>query len=117
MQRLGFFAALGAVVGSLIRYEVSQVVVSASFPWATFIVNILGSFFIGYFLTIPAITANDEQRVFLITGVLGGFTTFSTLAVESLQLTINLALIYIFSSIFSGTLAALIGFKFIRAKK
>ena len=108
MKKLGLIAALGAVIGSLLRYFVGSLVNSTSFPWATFTVNVVGSLLIGLFLTLPIITQHEQRRVFLITGVLGGFTTFSALAVESLQLSAQLALLYIFSSFFIGTLAALL---------
>ena len=111
MKKLGLIAALGAVLGSILRYLVGLNLTSADFPWATFTVNVVGSFLIGLFLSLPAITNHDERRVFLITGVLGGFTTFSAVAVETLQLSAQLALVYISSSFIAGTLAASVAYK------
>ncbi len=107
MKKLGVIAAIGAVIGSLLRYLASTLIDSTNFPWATFTVNIVGSLLIGLFLALPAIMQNEQRRVFLITGVLGGFTTFSALAVESLQLSAQLALLYIFGSFFLGTAVAI----------
>jgi CrcB protein len=111
VKKLGLIAAAGAVLGSTLRYLVGLTLTSADFPWATLTVNVVGSFLIGLFLGLPAITNHDERRVFLITGVLGGFTTFSAVAVETLQLSAQLALVYVFSSFIAGTLAASVAFK------
>ena len=108
MKKLGALAAIGAALGSVIRYQLGLVLDSQNFPWATFTVNVFGSFLIGLFIALPSITKNDERRVFLITGVLGGFTTFSALAVEALNLGANVALIYVFTSFAAGLVAALI---------
>lgn len=110
-MNLGLLAALGAAFGSVLRYEVSQLLDSTNYPWATFTVNVLGSFLIGIFIALPVIHGNDNRRVFLITGLLGGFTTFSAVAVESLQMSAQGALLYVFASVISGTLAATIAFK------
>ncbi len=111
MKKLGLIAALGAIVGSWLRYQVGQVIDSTNFPWATFTVNIVGAFLIGLFLGLPAITKNDSRRVFLITGLLGGFTTFSSLAVEALQLSPQTAVLYVFSSFAAGLVATTVSFK------
>lgn len=108
MKKLGGFAALGAAIGSAIRYQLSLVIDSSEFPWATFAVNVAGSFLIGLFIALPIITKHDVRRVFLITGLLGGFTTFSAVAVEALNLSANLALIYVFSSFAAGLVAAIV---------
>lgn len=108
MKKLGGLAAIGAAIGSAIRYQLGLVINSQDFPWATFTVNIVGSFLIGLLIALPIITNNDERRVFLITGVLGGFTTFSAVAVETLNLAANLALVYVFTSFGAGLIAALI---------
>jgi CrcB protein len=111
VKKLGLIAALGAIVGSWLRYQVGQVIDSTNFPWATFTVNIVGAFLIGLFLGLPAITKNDSRRVFLITGLLGGFTTFSSLAVEALQLSPQTSALYVFSSFAAGLVATTVSFK------
>jgi CrcB protein len=82
--------AIGGALGTLSRYEVGQAihVAKGSFPWPTFIVNMTGAFALGLFLTIaiehfpPARIA----RAFVAIGFLGSFTTFSTMAVETVTL-------------------------------
>ena len=111
MKKLGLLAALGAAVGSVLRYEVGQVITPDNFPLATFTVNIIGSFLIGLLLGLPVIAKNDSRRVFLITGVLGGFTTFSALAVETLNLEPQIAILYLFVSFTTGLIAVILGHK------
>lgn len=110
MKKLALVAALGAALGSTLRYFVGQAIDSTEFPWATLTVNIAGSFLIGLVMLIPAIAKHDGRRVFIVTGVLGGFTTFSALAVEALHLPAQTALIYIVSSFVSGLVAVTIGY-------
>lgn len=81
--------ALGGAVGSTSRYLTSLVVESATssrFPYETLTVNLIGCFLIGllwgYFERVPI---SNEFRLFLFTGILGGFTTFSTFARENIQ--------------------------------
>jgi CrcB protein len=117
MKKLGFYAALGAALGSAARYQIGEQIDSTYFPWATFLVNVVGSFLIGFLIGLPFITNSDQRRVFLVTGVLGGFTTFSAVAVEALNLPANLALIYLFSSFAVGLIAALLAFQLSRRIK
>jgi len=82
--------ALGGMIGSVLRYVASVLINSktasaSNIPWGTFGVNILGSFIIGLVFGYAVRNAAFEQnwRVFLATGVCGGFTTFSALSNES----------------------------------
>jgi CrcB protein len=81
---------LGGALGVLARYVVAGWVDQrgGTFPWGIFVVNITGAFAIGFVLTLAegrlAISA-DMQR-FIATGILGGYTTFSTLSWNTLQL-------------------------------
>ena len=89
MLKFGLVAALGAALGSLARLQISYWIQSpneTSFPWSTFIVNVLGALLIGLIASSPNIMSNEMRRHFVVTGVLGGFTTFSAIAVETLQL-------------------------------
>ncbi|MGX9967065.1 fluoride efflux transporter FluC [Roseomonas sp. F4] len=75
--------ALGGALGSVLRYGVSHLAVmqfGAGFPWGTLAVNILGSAGIGI---AAALGVQGEARLLLVTGVLGGFTTFSAFSLET----------------------------------
>lgn len=81
--------ALGGAIGSVARYLTSLAVESYStsrFPYETLTANLLGCFLIGllwgYF---ERLSISNEFRLFLFTGVLGGYTTFSTFARENIQ--------------------------------
>lgn len=80
--------ALGAVLGYLVTGWVQQRI--DFFPWGTLVVNLIGSFLIGMVLefTLRGFLT-PEVRVFLAVGVLGGFTTFSSLSWETLALLEN----------------------------
>jgi CrcB protein len=88
-----FWVATGGALGSVGRYWLSTVVTSrvgATFPWGTLVVNVSGSFVIGL-LAALAISegrplAAPAARLFLMTGVCGGFTTFSAFSVQTLHL-------------------------------
>jgi fluoride exporter len=113
---------LGAGIGGVLRYAIGSVVKwnGTSFPWATFIVNILGCFIIG--LVIAFANKNnffaDNFKLMLATGLCGGFTTFSAISLESLQLikqaNIHTALVYIVCSLLFGIAACAIGFWIIK---
>jgi CrcB protein len=87
--------ALGGALGSVARYGLNDLVSSrfgATFPWGTMTVNVLGSFIIGVLaaFTLPEGRMNSEARVFttefLMIGVCGGFTTFSSFSLQTLHL-------------------------------
>jgi CrcB protein len=87
--KFGLVAALGAALGSLARLQISywiQTPSEASFPWSTFIVNVIGALLIGLIASSPNVMNNETRRHFVVTGILGGFTTFSAIAVETLHL-------------------------------
>jgi len=82
---------LGGAMGAGLRYGVALWLapVSTQFPWATLLVNALGSFAIGALAATFArgeVDPNGLLKALLITGVLGGFTTFSTFSLETLKL-------------------------------
>ena len=121
MIRFGVYAALGAVFGSLARLEVSYLVQrpsETSFPWATFTVNVIGALVIGLVASQPSIMNNEARRHFVVTGILGGFTTFSAIAVETLQLATQpiISISYVIATFAVGIAATHIG-HFAGAKK
>ncbi|HEY1989870.1 MAG TPA: fluoride efflux transporter CrcB [Acidimicrobiales bacterium] len=109
--------AVGGALGTLARYEVSRaVVVSATgFPWATFAVNVSGSFLLGVILTVVAERWPPTRyvRPFLAIGFCGGFTTFSTFAVEAVRRTQLgdpvVAIVYLLASLAAGVAAVGLG--------
>jgi CrcB protein len=85
--------ALGGALGTLGRYAVSGVVANAfgeTFPWGTLIVNVTGSFIIGFFATLTApdgrLFVGGTTRQFVTTGLCGGYTTFSSFSLQTLNL-------------------------------
>lgn len=82
---------LGGFIGAASRYYISTLVNkinTSGFPIATLIINILGSFLIGLLtqLLISLCPGNKKLQLFLTTGILGGFTTFSTFSLETVNL-------------------------------
>lgn len=77
---------IGGMIGTILRYLAGYLIRHDSYPYATFVVNILGSFAIG---AIMGVAARQEGfgnwRLFLATGICGGFTTFSAFAWENMQ--------------------------------
>ncbi len=113
-----FGVAVGGAVGCCARYAVTQLVQQVygrSFPLATLIINVLGCFLMGFlfFETLERISMNPTLRTAILTGGLGGFTTFSTFAMESILLIedgeIGYMAAYLLLSVFLGLAAALVG--------
>ena len=83
--------ALGGAAGAAARYVIGGWLadrVGSSFPWHTFAINVSGAFLIGLVLALSLDRAaiGADWRLFLTTGVLGGYTTFSTLSYETVVL-------------------------------
>jgi CrcB protein len=81
--------AIGGALGSMARLWVSTLVtdrVTETFPLGTLIVNITGSFIIGLLAGMFRSGASSSARAFLMTGICGGYTTFSSFSLQNLQL-------------------------------
>jgi CrcB protein len=87
---LTLWIALGAIPGSLSRYYLTLVCVEklgGEFPFGTFIINLSGTFLIGFFATLfQSIQADPLLNSFVIIGFLGSYTTFSTYALDTSNL-------------------------------
>jgi fluoride exporter len=89
-----FYIAVGGALGSVLRYWWSGLIANcfgAAFPWGTLIVNVTGSFVIGFFDTLTGDQgrwlAPTSFRQFFMIGICGGYTTFSSFSLQTLQLT------------------------------
>jgi CrcB protein len=85
------FVALGGALGSVARYGVNVATARAfgfGFPWGTLTVNVVGGLVMGLLAAVFALKAEapPEVKLFLMTGVLGGFTTFSAFSLDAVVL-------------------------------
>ncbi|NTE86379.1 fluoride efflux transporter CrcB [Agrobacterium rubi] len=110
--------AIGGAIGSVARYLVGvwgTRLAGPNFPWGTITVNIVGAFLIGLMVEVVArrFDASAEMRVFIVTGVIGGFTTWSSFTLDAVVLfergEMGLAALYLggslilsFAAIFAG---------------
>jgi CrcB protein len=110
-------AALGGVLGALARWSVSRALPSPAggWPWATLLVNVTGCTLIGLLLAVLLVRfpAHPWLRPFLATGALGGYTTFSTFAVDVVRLVDDgaggTAAGYLAASVLGGLLGVVAG--------
>lgn len=115
---------VGGALGALSRAGISELFgtasieledQSATFPWATLSVNVLGALLIGILAVALRTDGESYRRPFLITGVLGGFTTFSALALEAVDLIDHnmwpTALLYLALTVGAGLIAVQVGLR------
>ncbi|MDH5856100.1 fluoride efflux transporter CrcB [Lampropedia aestuarii] len=115
--------AVGGAMGAVSRYALSDKVAqwaltlspTTRFPWGTWSVNLLGCLIMGVLagLALRHAWFDTPMRLLLMTGLMGGFTTFSSFGLETLDLVLDkhwgLALSYSISSLLLGVLAAVLG--------
>jgi fluoride exporter len=110
---------LGGGIGAMLRFFISSLFKVNSFPINTLLINIVGSFIIGivFAYNIKNEHFSEELKLFLATGICGGFTTFSAFSIENIQLLKEgnhvTACLYIFASIACCLVACLAGLKII----
>jgi fluoride exporter len=87
------WVAAGSALGGVLRYWCSSVaarLIGETFPWGTLIVNIVGSFVIGLFFSLTGpggrLLVNPDIRQFVMVGICGGYTTFSSFSLQTLNL-------------------------------
>jgi CrcB protein len=124
MLRNILIVGTGGFIGSVMRYLVQiffEKGMVTTFPWGTFVANIVGSFIIGivFALAEKGNFMNSEWRIFLAVGVCGGFTTFSSFAYNNLNLlkdnSYGQLLWNVGGSLFFGILAVYLGIILVRA--
>jgi len=102
--------AAGGAIGSLLRYGLGLLANQPGWPWGTWLANGFGSFLIGLFYVWGKDKWPDACFLFLTTGLLGGFTTFSAFSLEGVQYILQgdagKALLYVSASVLTGLLAA-----------
>jgi len=109
---------IGGFIGSIARYLVGGWFAArfgSAFPYGTFVINITGSFVIGFFLAFAQdrVSLSPYWRLFFAVGFVGGYTTFSTFEYESISLLQNgemlLGATYMIGSVVIGAIAAIGG--------
>jgi CrcB protein len=87
------WVALGGALGTVARYLVSGMaaqLIGETFPWGTLIINVTGSFVIGFFAALTGpdgrVYVGSSGRQFVMTGLCGGYTTFSSFSLQTLNL-------------------------------
>jgi CrcB protein len=115
---------LGGALGTGCRYGLSALIYSViekpAFPYANFIINISGSFLIGLLAELfeARVLVSPAVRAALLTGVLGGYTTFSSFSFETLSLLrsgeIWLALVNALGSVLAGLVAVWLGMRLVQ---
>ncbi len=118
-----FFVGIGGLLGSIARYGLHLLISSRSltvFPWGTLVVNITGCLIIGLLVGLESrmVLTSDPMKWLLITGLCGGFTTFSTYSIEGMSLLHQqqylLFFAYMVGSMVLGLLATFLGYGLIR---
>jgi CrcB protein len=95
------WVAVGAAIGGVGRYWLSGVVadwLGETFPWGTLVINVTGSFVIGFFASLTGpdgrVLVSTNMRQFVMVGICGGYTTFSSFSLQTLTLARDGELLY-----------------------
>jgi fluoride exporter len=116
--------ALGGAVGSVARFGLNTFAIrllGTTFPWGILVVNVLGCLAMGIIAAVYLQKSNpqDSMSLFLMTGVLGGFTTFSAFALDALKLSQSgangSAILYVLGSVVLSLVAVFVGFALVKA--
>jgi len=107
----------GGVIGALARYAVARAlpVASGAFPWSTFVINVSGSLALGFVVVwlLERFPRDRFARLFVGTGIIGAYTTFSTLEVDAALLVrdhhVLVAVLYVVASLAAGLVAVWFG--------
>ncbi|WP_444454020.1 fluoride efflux transporter CrcB [Rhodobacter capsulatus] len=115
------FVALGGALGSALRYLVNVSLprlFGHGFPYATMTVNVVGSFAMGALVVVLAMKGGNRFAPFLMTGILGGFTTFSAFSLDAAKLweagEVTTAAGYVIGTVVLGLAALFAGMAFAR---
>jgi len=106
--------AIGGAVGAVGRYLINISPLASffeKFPFPTFLINVTGSFLIGFFLILltDKVVVSDNFRMAILVGVLGAFTTFSTFELELYGLIKDGAVLMAFGYLFLSVITGFIG--------
>jgi len=115
------YVAIGGALGSMARFWLANtmaVLTGAEFPWGTLLINVLGSFVISFFGmltgTFPRFAVPNEARIFVTVGLCGGFTTFSSFSLQTVDLfrtgEAGRAALYVAASVILCVAACALGF-------
>ena len=116
-----FWVAIGGALGSMARFWLANIMAIATgndFPWGTLLINVIGSFIISFFGVLTGTSARFavpyEARIFVTVGLCGGFTTFSSFSLQTLELArtgqTGRAALYIAASLVLCIGACMLGF-------
>ena len=117
------FVGIGGLLGSVGRYAIHLLISSRSlsiFPWGTFLVNITGCLLIGILVGLESrnVLTSDPMKWLLITGLCGGYTTFSTFGIEGMGLLQQQQYVpffaYTIGSVVLGLSATLLGYGMVK---